>query len=359
MGRIDGALARLSARIAAGLWDHSGRLVATELERRIRDQLLPELRARVLDELQQRSSEKTHPTAAERPEGSFLGWELYLPNPAIERDLPNPAIERASIGEYMSGSMPVARDFLHPKFIEFAELCGLPLVFGRKSWEWAFIYEKLQRAGVLLPGKRGLGFGVGREMLPSLFARTGASVTATDTLAPPEPWRELQVQSKADLFSGRIIERSLFDQRVTFEACDMSRIPEHLTGYDFCWSSCAFEHLGTLEQGLEFVIESVEKTLVVGGVACHTTEFNLSSDETTIESGISVFYRRRDLLELCRKLEERGHYVEPLRLASGDLPLDYLVDTPPYGPILRNPHLKLRVGNLVATSLGLVVQRGR
>jgi hypothetical protein len=135
----------------------------------------------------------------------------------------------------------------------------------------------------------------------------------------------------------------------------MNKIPNHLTDYDFCWSSCSFEHLGTLQHGLDFVVNSVERSLKVGGVACHTTEFNLSSDDQTIETGVSVVYRKRDLEGLSRILQERGHWVEPLRIEPGTLPPDYFVDVPPY---LENPHLKLLYDSYVLTSVGLVARRG-
>jgi hypothetical protein len=136
----------------------------------------------------------------------------------------------------------------------------------------------------------------------------------------------------------------------------MNDIPGHLRDYDFCWSSCCFEHLGSLQNGIDFVVNSVERTLKVGGVAVHTTEFNLSSDEDTLDSGVTVVYRKRDLERLRRILEERGHWVEPLRIEPGDLPPDYFVDLPPYG---SDPHLKLRIGAYVTTSVGLMARRGR
>src|SRR5687768_10243630 len=37
--------------------------------------------------------------------------------------------------------------------------------YDRKQWEWVFICQTLQERGVLESGKRGLGFGVGREPL--------------------------------------------------------------------------------------------------------------------------------------------------------------------------------------------------
>lgn len=75
----------------------------------------------------------------------------------------------------------------------------------------------------------------------------------------------------------------------------MNAINANLQDYDFCWSSCALEHLGDLRRGFDFIINSVEKTLKVGGIACHTTEFNLSPNDTTVASGPTVLYRRKDL----------------------------------------------------------------
>src|SRR4051812_38472073 len=40
----------------------------------------------------------------------------------------------------------------------------------RKVWEWAFILQALGRRGVLGPGHRALGFGVGREPLVAALA---------------------------------------------------------------------------------------------------------------------------------------------------------------------------------------------
>ena len=136
----------------------------------------------------------------------------------------------------------------------------------------------------------------------------------------------------------------------------MMRIPDALADYDFCWSSCALEHLGSLNAGMDFIVESVEKTLRVGGVACHTTELNLSSDSATLEEGGTVLYRKKDLLSLIDRLERRGHTVEPFSIAPDTHVLDSFVDTPPYE---QSPHLKLQLMGYVSTSVGLTIRRGR
>jgi hypothetical protein len=342
MRYLEGLRIRLAAWVAPRVYDRLVARMIDELARHIAETLLPEVQRRAEAAVEAR-------LRAEMASKPLLGSELYLPG----------AVAAGSQSdEYMAASTPLTRDFLHPKFAEFARLYGLPFSLHRKHWEWAFIYNRLERAGMLRPGKKGLGFGVGRERLPALFARSGVVVTATDTADADQHWRDSGQYggSREHLFDPNIISRELFDERVSFEPCDMSNINPRLSGYDFCWSSCCFEHLGDLQKGLDFVVNSVERTLVVGGIACHTTEFNLSSDEATIGSGLSVVYRKRDLLELCSRLEERGHMVEPLRIEPGGLLPDYLVDVPPYRD---SPHLKLLLGEFVATSIGMVIRRGR
>ena len=52
----------------------------------------------------------------------------------------------------------------------------------------------------------------------------------------------------------------------------MNHLPDDLRGFDFTWSSCALEHLGTLAAGADFVVAQMD-CLRPGGVAVHTTEF--------------------------------------------------------------------------------------
>ncbi len=260
----------------------------------------------------------------------------------------------------MAYSTCCASDFLHPEYSRLSALLGLPLVFHRKYREWVFILHQAIRTEAVGPGKRALGFAVGTEPLPSALAKLGGQVTATD--APEEigleqGWsRGGEHASKLDdLFRPGVVERSDFDESVEFDVCDMNDISPGLDNYDFCWSSCSFEHLGTLQAGHDFVVESVERTIRPGGIACHTTEFNLSSNDTTVTEGATVLYRKRDILQLIDVLERRGHSVEAFRIAPDTHVLDSFVDTPPYQ---APPHLKLELMGFVSTSVGLVIRRG-
>ena len=260
----------------------------------------------------------------------------------------------------MSYSTCSTADFLNPEYEPLCRKLGIQPNFHRKDWERAFILHHALRTGAVGPGRRALGFAVGLEPLSSAFAAAGTNVTATD--APDEigvgqGWRlgGMHASQLVDLHNPSIIDRDTFLKRVNFITCDMKAISSDLASFDFCWSSCAFEHLGGISEGLDFVLESVERTLRPGGVACHTTELNLSSDTDTVEEGVTVLYRKSDILSCVERLERRGHTVEPFRIAPDTHVLDFYADTPPYSV---TPHSKLQLFGFVTTSVGLVITRG-
>ncbi|OTP77684.1 MULTISPECIES: hypothetical protein [Burkholderiaceae] len=260
---------------------------------------------------------------------------------------------------FMPFSSCSAADFLHPRYSDLCAVLDHPLMFHRKLWEWIFVLHHLEQAGMLQDGKQGVGFGVGKERLPAAFASRGASVLATD--APPyigisSGWTKTGQHSDnlAELKYPSIVPDADFDARVSHRFCDMNAIDDDIAGFDFTWSCCCLEHLGSLEAGIQFILNSVEKTLADGGVAVHTTELNLSSNDDTIESGHTVLYRHRDLIDVVSRLRALGHDVKPFIIAPDSHVLDFHVDLPPYA---SSPHLKMRFDNYVTTSAGIVVRK--
>jgi hypothetical protein len=237
----------------------------------------------------------------------------------------------------------------------------------RKLWEWAYICQALDERGMLRPGRRGLGFAVGAEPLPSLFASMGCEIVATDLAADDErrtPWeRTGQWVGARDALNRRgLCDGAEFAERVRFRPVDMNELPDDLAGFDFTWSSCSFEHCGTLELGLRF-LERQMSCLQPGGVAVHTTEFNLSSNSATVESGAYAIYRLRDIEAVVHRLQQSGHRVEPLELDVGAHALDRHVDAPPYRDFPEVDlgtvrHLRLDLNGFASSSIGLIVTKG-
>ncbi|MFZ6873471.1 hypothetical protein ACO0LF_15555 [Undibacterium sp. Di27W] len=79
--------------------------------------------------------------------------------------------------------------------------------------------------------------------------------------------------------------------------------------FDFLRSSCAFEHLGSIEHGKEFGYNAMH-WLKPGGHTVHTTKFNLSSNEETLETVDAVLYRKRDIADIITALRAQGHHIE-------------------------------------------------
>jgi FkbM family methyltransferase len=234
-----------------------------------------------------------------------------------------------------------------------------PFVLRRKDWEFGFILQALYERGCLQRGKRGLGFAVGEEAIPSLLASMGCDVVATD-LDPndsrAQAWAETaQLATSLDkLRRPEICPDTDFSHRVSYQHVDMNEIPMDLRDFDFTWSSCSFEHCGSIRQGLNFMNNQM-KCLKPGGIAVHTTEFNLTHEDETIEEGMTVIFRRRDIDELVCSLEAAGHHVEPVSYLLGQTKDDQAVDIFPYTSI---PHLKLLLfDRYVSTSVALIVRK--
>ncbi len=274
--------------------------------------------------------------------------------------VPSPPFPPAPLDEFMRYSTCSSADFVHPRYVEICGMLKHPCDWHRKLWEWVFVVHHLLESGVVSPGSKGLVFGVGSERLPALFASLGAKILATDApsdVGEAEGWVETgqHLSSLAQIRYPEIVDGEVFGANVSFSTCDMRNIPSELVDFDFNWSSCCFEHLGSLEAGMDFVVNAVENTLRKGGVAVHTTEFNLTSNDLTVKEGPTVIYRRRDIEELVQRLRDRGHIVKEFTVAPPSHYWDFHVDTPPY---TSKVHLKLLLERYVTTSVGIVVQRG-
>jgi SAM-dependent methyltransferase len=240
-----------------------------------------------------------------------------------------------------------------PGQAELAAEMKEPFQLSRKLWEWLWIARTLEALGCLKPGAKGLGFACGREPLVDWIASRGCRVLATD--APGDGGQEWGATGQhseglADLDRG--ITGEDFRSRVSFQAVDMRAIPADLVGFDFLWSSCAFEHLGTIQAGLDFVSHAMA-CLKPGGVAIHTTEFS-PEPGPSLQKGPVVIYHLH-LEALRKRLKEQGHSpCLVLEWPGPSGPADMVAALPPYDA----PHLRLAFGGVIMTSFGFYVIRG-
>ena len=230
----------------------------------------------------------------------------------------------------------------------------------RKIWEWAAILQVLSEREMLRAGRAGLGFAVGTEALPSIFANCGAKITASDLdIEASDPmWSETgqHATSLEALFHPEKVGVDDFNRLVRFQTADMNDIGDFSSEeYDFLWSNCSMEHLGTLELGTEFVKKAM-RLLKPGGVAVHTTEFNCASNTSTAFEGTSVIYRRCDLKRLASDLTGLGHSIGRFDFDIGSHPFDWDYDSEPF--LTGNgTHIKLLIEGHVSTSCLIIVEK--
>jgi hypothetical protein len=243
-------------------------------------------------------------------------------------------------------------------------------LYHRKVWEECFVAQALWEAGMLAPNRRGLGFAVGRELLPSFLASQGAAVVATDLAASDRRARGWDrtgqhAAEAARLLHPHLVTRADFEALVRFRPADMNAIPDDLRqgGFDFLWSVCSLEHCGSIARGLDFVVNAMG-CLRPGGVAVHTTEYNLDEAGGTVERGKTVLFQRRHVEALAARLAAAGHRMLPVDFAPGEGVLDGFVDLPPFNdeagaqPVPDTPHLALQLGAHRTTSIGIIVRAG-
>jgi hypothetical protein len=163
----------------------------------------------------------------------------------------------------------------------------------------------------------------------------------------------------AAINSRKIATMEQMEKFVSKEWVDMNVVErskawkEGVGTYDFLWSLCSVEHVGSIRQGLRFMIKSLE-LLKPGGTAVHTTEFNLKSLSSTLDNGNTVMYRKMDADALRECAIKKGYSMPPICYDIGKGPLDYTVDMPPYSP---DHHLRLQLADYTSTCIGWTIHK--
>ena len=249
------------------------------------------------------------------------------------------------------------KDFETEWFKKITKDINCDFRYHRKLWEFVVMIDTLHKLNLLKEGRVGLGFAVGTEPLTSYFIKHGCKVVASDYM-DQELWSKNNelAQSLKDLNTHKIIDQKVLESNCIFRNVDMRNIPEDLKQeqFDFIWSSCAFEHLGNLEEGKKFVVDSL-KCLKPGGYAIHTSEYNCSSNDDTVKEGDFVVYRKQDYEDIEYRLKKNNAKLFPINYDLGDMEHDSYVDDVPYESEI---HLKLNLVKYTSTSILLIIQKG-
>jgi SAM-dependent methyltransferase len=143
--------------------------------------------------------------------------------------------------------------------------------FQRKQWEFALIYHALEEGGALHPRARGIAFGAGRERLIYALAERVEHLLATDLYGEDATWVGARTAAPKEALLGAA-PFPVDPERLGAARLDMRTVEYDGPPVDFCYSSCAFEHIGTEDGHFLEHLRGVHRILKPGGVYVLTTE---------------------------------------------------------------------------------------
>ncbi len=171
-----------------------------------------------------------------------------------------------------------AADWFDPDFKRIiAEELREPAKFHRKQWEFAMIYLALEKLGYLNDYKTGLSMGGGCERVLYSIANKVKKLYVTDLYSVENDWDTARAADPNDFIKlNKPFE--VDDSRFEAIRMDMRELKFEDNTFDFCYSSCAMEHIGEYKDFITHLNE-VYRVLKNDGIYVLTTEF-LFNDET-------------------------------------------------------------------------------
>ena len=198
---------------------------------------------------------------------------------------------------------------------------------------------------------------MGTEPVPAALAARGVRVVATDRPQDERGhWstRNEYAVNVESLVKPAICDPSVMREVVSFRPVDMAALPEDLGRFDIVWSACALEHLGSPAVGLDFALRSLE-LLKPGGIAIHTTEFDLTPGPHAVDYGHCALYRLQDLNDFAARVRSRGFQIDINPYVAFEHPADRAI-APPLSLGDEQFHLKLALYDSISTSIVLVIR---
>lgn len=155
-----------------------------------------------------------------------------------------------------------------------------PSRFHRKQWEFAMIFLALQKLHLLNDSATGLSLGGGNERVLYSIANHIKKLFVTDLYDDKTIWDCARTNNPDDFIS----KSKPFDvnsSKIKALRMDMRNLDFEENTFDFCYSSCAIEHIGSYQDFVQHFNE-VYRCLKDGGYYIFTTEFHFGNE--TIET---------------------------------------------------------------------------
>jgi SAM-dependent methyltransferase len=180
-----------------------------------------------------------------------------------------------------------AADWFDPEVGEIIDLdLREPSRLHRKQWEFAMIFLVLRRLGMVRPDRVGLSLGGGTERLLYSLAHLIKHMTVTDLYDPDTVWDCARTNDPNE-FVHVMRPFDVDDSKYHAVRMDMRSLDCDDRSFDFCYSSCSIEHIGSDADFLRH-FDEVSRVLKDGGIYVFTTEISFINS-TIQDPGNYVF----------------------------------------------------------------------
>lgn len=169
-----------------------------------------------------------------------------------------------------------------------------PARLHRKQWEFAMIFLTLKKLGLLDESKTGLSVGGGNERVLYSIATHIKKLFVTDLYDDHTSW-DCARTPDPDEFIKASKPFPVDDNKIQALKMDMRFLEFDDNTFDFCYSSCAIEHIGEQKDFIQHFIE-VNRVLKDDGIYVLTTE--LQFGEQTIPDPNNYIFSKKNLNEI-------------------------------------------------------------
>ena len=235
--------------------------------------------------------------------------------------------------------------------------------FHRKQWESAMIFLTLRNLGKLRPDSFGLSMGGGKELIAYALAPHTKHLVITDLYEVNTSW-DCAKTSNPDEFIRQNKPFPVNDERMSALRMDMRHLEFPDGTFDFCYSTCAVEHIGGPEDFLQHFNE-VARVLNDDGIYVFTTE--VSYDRTSIQDDHNYIFSLPLLYELIGEsnLVPIGDYDARISHHKINFPIPstlkqlthFVTDSLPERVLQEAPHIQLLRGKHPFTCGVFVLQK--
>jgi SAM-dependent methyltransferase len=174
------------------------------------------------------------------------------------------------------------------------------------------IFLALKKLGFLNENKTGLSMGGGSERVLYSIAKHVKKLFVTDLYDENTTWDCARTFNPDDF----IKQNKPFDideQKVTALKMDMRSLEFEDNSFDFCYSSCAFEHIGKNEDFIQHLNE-VYRCLKNNGVYVFTTELQLGNN--TIEDRNNFIFSPESLQTILNEIKLCTEFIPDATLTD-------------------------------------------